>query len=487
MPESYPIVLAVSALSTLVLFVVITIKFAVDITNVLSLFAFAIFMLGLAIGIIYIDFFLPGRSNTSNPLLEFIIQGKDIIIISCILAFFIITIRTLLVLYKQNTPDKPTNKVYYEGFENFQILKLTQKAQTLLESFESALDDLTQIETETCTVVGESKQMYVNANTSSGSENDAYNACLVREGEKGEELCNDTKPSPERKKELETRRRDRAQQKYQMEFSQFQTRSRKSAPLLECFSDLSEDEDDLREALQDLKPYAEESFQKKIRERCDKIQISMDYVVYLTQKGQSAMENTKIPEKEGFANPTLLQEAEQSIQSVQILLTLIQKTKDIFESGKKKYEELNGKVSRAVSGTPQQSDLISVVSPTPEQGECPRFMFSYGKDPKTGADGFCCPFEPTGYDTISGQYQECGTQTKEADKHANKRRNAATQNCNDNDICIRSTVRAFNSTKQHRKGCSSGKNPLESDMKPCTYICKDGEICPYSSFRVEKP
>lgn len=487
--DMYAVILGASALFVVVILLILFFGAATAITSSLALVPFAILMLGIAIGVIYIDSFLPGISNSANPIIQLLYESKNIAVAMALVGLLIVAIRALLLATKSS--ESTGNKPRYEPFSNSDAtttLKLIQKAQSLLDSIESAVDSLDTLEQEACDMVSESKQQYMDANMAPGSEMDAYNACIIREGEGGEEACKNLKPTPERQATLNARRKERAQQKYQLEFSQFQ--NTKPGTLLECFVDASETyEEELQDAIQDLEPFVSETFQKRIRDRCLNVQTSMSFVLHLTRKGQAALQKAEANKpKEGFADLatqeqkplSLQQKAQQSIQSVQTLLSEIQNTQKVFQEAKQQYQTLTGKVNRMASGAPTQQDLVTALSPAPVQGSCPRFMFAYATD----AGGSCCPVEPANYDTTRGQYLNCGPITPENRKAAQKRRNQATATC-EGDTCIRATLAAFQKAQQFPQGCRSGLNPLETAGPACPYVCASGDLCPYTTFRSE--
>ena len=482
--DMYAVLLGASALLIVVVLLILFFGAATSITSSLALVPFAMLMLGIAVGVIYIDSFIPGISNTANPILQFLYEGKNIAVMIALVGLLIVTIRALLQASKR--PEPTQGKPRYEPFtDSDSTLKLIQKAQSLLDSIETAVDNLDTMEQEACEIVSDTRQQYLDANMAPGSEMDAYNACIVREGEGGEEACKNLKPTPERQATLEKRRKERAQQKYQLEFSQFQ--NAKPGSLLECFAD-QEIEEELQDAVQDLEPFVAEAFQKQIRDRCLNLRTSMSFVLHLTRKGQAALQ--KAQASEGFVSqiqlqpqqqpPTLQQKAQQSIQSVQTLLTEIQETQTLFQKAKQEYQTLTGKVNRMASGAPTQQDLVTALSPAPTQGDCPNFMFAYATD----AGGSCCPVEPVEYDTTRGQYLKCGPATPETRKAAQKRRNQAMSACQ-NDRCIQATRTAFQNAQQFPQGCRSGLNPLETEGPACSYVCDTGEVCPYTTFRSE--
>lgn len=487
--DMFAVLLGASALFAVVILLIFFFGTAAGVANGLSLVPLAILLLGIAVGVIYIDSIIPGISNTANPLLQFVYDGKNIAIMITIVGLLIVAIRSLLLAVK--VPEPTQGKPRYEPFATSDFssnLKLIQKAQSLLDQIESVVDNLDTLEQEACEIVSDSRQQYLDANMTPGSEMDAYNTCIVREGEGGEEACKNLKPTPERQATLNERRKERAQQKYQLEFSQFQ--NTKPGSLLECFAgqeteNETEIEEELQAAVQDLEPFVTEAFQKQIRDRCLNLRTSMSFVLHLTHKGQAALQKAQT---EGFQIqpqnqpqvPTLQQKAQQSIQSVQSLLTEIQETQTLFQKAKQEYQTLTNKVNRMASGAPTQQDLVTAISPAPVQGACPTFMFAYATD----VGGSCCPVEPVDYDTTRGQYLKCGPATPETRKAAQKRRNQAVGTCQ-NDNCIRATLAAFQNAQQFPQGCRSGLNPLEETGPACSYVCGTGAVCPYSNFRGE--
>lgn len=491
--DMFAVLLGASALFVIVILLIFFFGTAAGVANGISLVPLAILLLGIAIGVIYMDSLLPGISNTANPILQLVYEGKNIAIMITVVGLLIVAIRSLLL--STNLPESTRGMPHYEPFaisdSSTSNLKLIQKAQSLLDSIESAVDNLDTLEQEACEMVSDSRQQYLDANMAPGSEMDAYNDCIVREGEGGEEACKNLKPTPERQATLEKRRKERAQQKYQLEFSQFQ--NAKPGSLLECFvgqesenESEMEIEEELQAAIQDLEPFVAEAFQKRIRDRCLNLRTSVSFVLHLTSKGQAALQKAQA---EGFVNQiqaaqpqplTIQQKAQQSIQSVQSLLSEIQETQTLFQKAKQEYQTLTGKLNRMASGAPTQQDLLTAMSPAPVQGDCPKFMFAYATD----AGGSCCPVEPTEYDTGRGQYLKCGPATSETQKVAQKRRNQAMGSCQD-DNCIRATLAAFQNAQQFPQGCRSGLNPLEEMGPACSYVCSTGAVCPYSEFRGE--
>ncbi len=458
----------------------------------LGFFSISIFLLGLTVGVLFLDSFFPEASNI--PIAQFLLQFKSLIVLILVFCFLVLVILNLLSARAENS--KPCDSAIdlatatYEPFvsevgnSEVTILQRIRKGNSLLEKLQTSADDVDEMISESCRLLKETEQNFIDANTTPGQQGPEYNACISSKG--NEEECKDLKLSPERLKAQDDRQRALAEKKYAREKEPF-------PGLLECFQnpdfEKEEKEEELRNILSELRIYLEK--EAKLRKQCDQIQKTMAFVLHLTKKGNAAMESAKT-QTEGFESQTgnaiqvltgdvLLKEADSVIGKAETLVSFLSKTKSEFGKTKSEYVTLRGKVTRIADGQPSQTDLVQ--APKPQQGSCPAYMFEYGTD----AGVYCCADQPTEYSFDRGTYLKCPSGagfTEELKKQRRKRMNEAMSTCGETDTaCMVAIDSIFSRNLRKQPTCRHPDNP-KTDQPVCTYICpKTGKECSYVEFK----
>ncbi len=502
------LIVAITAFIAVILILTNSVKFLLKVQSKLGLFSLSIFFLILTIIVFFLDSFFPGASE--NPIIQILLQFKGVLF--GILGFFLafLTISYLHRTHDQNS--KPCNSGYvpianYEPFANANqqsivLIKLIRQANQILEQIQTATEDMSQMVEDACSLQIETRQKYIDANAEEGEQPKEYTDCITRT--QSREECEHLKLSSDKMDKRNARKNNRANRMYEDEKARVV-----SGPMLECFenpededaAEIAELEDELRSVLGDIDSYIQSAEYDKIIAQCSQIQNTMTLVLALTKKGKKKTdegkekqeeaqekkqeEESKFQEEEGFqdmgSGNTLIANANSIFTKAQTLLVAINTAKVKYTVAKAEYDALQGKVNRMVSGEPTQEDIIK--GPTFEQGACPAYMFEIAKD----AGGYCCPDEPSNYNSERGQYLECSPPTDDALKKRKKRFNAAINKCgNNDDACISNTRAVFNQGPGRQTMCRLPENPRETDAPVCTYICsKTGKPCSFAEFKAE--
>lgn len=478
---------AIGVFIAAILIVSSVIAILVKVGNILGFFSLSLFILTLAFGVLFLESIFPEASNI--PLLQLLLQCKTLVFLLLVFCFIFLAIQNMLLARSENTKPCNYTAAIYEPFvsesSETQLLQRIRKANWILEQLQTSSDDLNQISSDTCALLKETEQNFIDANTRPGLQSPEYNACVS--SKRNEEECKDLKLPPERQKAQDERQRSLAQKKYSTERQQFRG-------TLECFQNGDknfETEEDLRNILADIQFYLEPTEEAKLRKTCRQIQTSMAFVLHLTRQGNAEMEKAK-NQSEGFQTEksesiqiltgnVLIQEADAMFSKAGALVSLISKTKSEFVKAKSEYETLRGKITRMAAGEPTQSDIVQV--PKPQQGSCPTYMFEYGTD----AGGYCCADFPTEYSFDRSTYVSCPSSsavTEDLKKQRRKRFNEAMNSCGESDLtCISQVNSTFQNTLRKQPTCRHSDNP-KTDVPVCSYICpKTGKTCSYVEFK----
>ncbi len=498
------LVLAISAFIAVILILSGIIGILLKMEKKLGVFSLAIFFMILTIAVLFLDSLFPGVSEI--PVIQILLQFRGLLFAILAFIFAFLAIWNLRQTYSQNS--KPCNAIsvpvaMYEPFANGMserttLLRLIRQANQVLEQIQNGSEDVNMMASDSCELLNEVKQKYIDANAELNKQPEEYTQCLIRNS--NEEECKNLKLTPEVMEKLNARRLKIATSLYEFK------RSRSGFnPMLECFenpdtSEIAEFEEELRSVLKEIEPFILPEGRERLKNQCNQIRNTMAFVLTLVKSGQSNADegqqkkeeeerkfDEKQKKKEGFldygSGNLLIATSSSVLKTALQLLNEINLTKYYFQKAKSEYNALNGKLERMSAGEPTQEDILK--GPRPEQGSCPSYMFEYAKD----AGGYCCADEPAGYNSERGEYLQCSPPTNDVLKNRKKRFNAALKKCADNDdACISNTYSVFNQGPQKQAKCRLPENPREAEAPICTYICsKTGKPCSFAEFRAENP